>query len=66
MRLGHGEALHPLLRIGAVLGLQDKGAVVGEDLEGLGNVAPPLPRHLHRTDGAHVQRLRHARITALP
>ena len=66
VRLGHGEALHPLLRIGPVLSLQDKGAVVGEDFEGLGNVAPPLPSHFHRTNGAHVQRLRHARFPTLP
>ena len=63
--LGHGQALDPLLRIGTVLGLQDKRAVVGEDLEGLGNVAAPLLRHFHRADGAHVERLRHPRLAGL-
>ncbi len=32
------QALDPLLRVRAVLGLEDEGLVVGEDLEGLRNI----------------------------
>ena len=65
MSLGHGETLDPLLRVRAVPRLQDERLVVGEDLEGLGDVPLPLLGHLHRADRAHVERLRDARYPVL-
>lgn len=49
MRDGDAEALHPLLGVLAVLGLEDERLVAGEDLERLGDVARAAG-DLHRTD----------------
>ena len=54
--LGYREALHPLLGVGAVFGLQNVRLLVSrEDLEGLGNVPSTLPGDLDAPDGAHIQ-----------
>ena len=39
---GHREALHPLLRLGGVLGFQDEGLVSSEDLKRFGDVPAAL------------------------
>ena len=39
---GHREALHPLLGLGGVLGLQNESLVCSEDLKGLGDVPAAL------------------------
>ena len=59
MSFGYGQALDPLLCVGPVLGLQDEGLVVGEDLEGLRDVPATLLRHLDGSNRTHVQRLSH-------
>ena len=54
--LGYWKALHPLLCVGAILGLQNVSLFISrEDLEGLGNVPSTLPGHLDAPDGAHIQ-----------
>lgn len=49
MRHGDAEALHPLLGVLAVLGLQDQGLVSREYLEGFGDVARAAG-YFHRSD----------------
>lgn len=50
---GNGQALHPLLSVLTVLGLQHKGLVRSEDLEGFGDVATTAPNWANTPDLAH-------------
>jgi len=43
------------LGVGSVLGLENERFVGGENLEGFGNVAPSLLRHLDAPNRTHVQ-----------
>lgn len=64
MSFSYRQALDPLLRVGPVLGLQDEGLVVGEDLEGLRDVPATLLRNFDRANRTHVEGLSHrARFT---
>lgn len=49
----YGQALHPLLGVLAVLGLEHKGLVRREDLECLGDVAAATPDGTHAPDLTH-------------
>ena len=51
---GHREALHPLLGLGGVLGLQNESLVCSEDLKGLGDV--PAALDVDTADAADIDR----------